>query len=92
MTHNSHVDDSDEFAGADNLRRHQTNFTQVPAWGQLALAFLGVIVAVMLAYGSLDRRIAVADESTRQLRERITALDLKIDLLLREVRRRPPTE
>lgn len=45
-----------------------------PAWGQLLLAVLAVIVTVVLAYGALNTRITVVESKLDDLKQQIGAL------------------
>jgi hypothetical protein len=45
-----------------------------PAWGQLLLAVITVIVTVVMAYGALNTRITVVESKLDDLKQQIGAL------------------
>ena len=51
--------------------RSGTNNNSYPAWIQLVLAVLAVVVTVVLAYGQLDKRISLMEQKLDYVVQRV---------------------
>lgn len=52
-------------------RRESDSGGKWPAWVQTAVAVLAVIVSVVLAYGALDKRIALIEQALNEQRQKL---------------------
>lgn len=61
----------DERASRGEFSRHGDSPSWIPQWIQVVIACAAIIVSVMLAYGSLERRIALVEQALYDQRQKL---------------------